>query len=41
VDEGLDRAVDAVLHEPPHREELVAERLELGLEVVPFHPQPF
>ena len=37
VDERLHRAVDAVLHEPPHAEELVAERLQIGLEVVPFH----
>ncbi len=34
---ACDRAVHALLHEPPHGEELVAERLQLGFEVVPFH----
>ena len=38
VDEGVDRAVHALLHQPPHGEELVPQVLQLGFEVVPFHP---
>ena len=37
VDERVDRAVHALLHQPPHGEELVPQRLQLGFEVVPFH----
>ena len=38
LDQRLHRAMDAVLDQASHAQELVAQRLQIGVEMVPFHP---